>query len=121
MRRTAGKKTMIDTAIAISTDVGSRNADGGVRPRMRSRMIPPPTAVVTPRTQTPKMSICFFRPVIAPVSAKEIVPMISKIKISRSMLVTVFYVFLAERKLFSIVCPLLQTYPQNVVCPPSSR
>ena len=81
MRRTAGKKTIIDTAIAISTDVGSRNADGGVRPRMRSRMIPPPTAVVTPRTQTPKMSICFFRPVIAPVSAKEIVPMISKIKI----------------------------------------
>ena len=33
----------------------------------------------------------------APVSAKEIVPMISKINISRSIVVTVFYVFLAGR------------------------
>ena len=41
---------------------------------MISRMIPPPTAVVIARIFTPKISIFFWMPAIAPDNAKAMVP-----------------------------------------------
>jgi hypothetical protein len=39
--------------------------------------MPPPTAVVSPRIHTPKISMPFFMAVIAPETAKAITPSIS--------------------------------------------
>ena len=50
---------------------------GGMIPSMISRIIPPPTEVITPSTHTPKMSILLRIPAIAPEHAKAMVPMIS--------------------------------------------
>ena len=47
-------------------------------------MTPPPTAVVRPSITTPKMSMFFFTPVIAPEAANATVPMISSTSISVS-------------------------------------
>lgn len=68
----------METAIDVSAYPGDWNAAGGVIPRMRSRSIPPPTAVVMPRIATPKMSIFFDMATTAPETAKAIVPRISK-------------------------------------------
>ena len=46
---------------------------------MISRMIPPPTAVVIARIFTPKISIFYWMPAIAPDNAKAMVPIMSKI------------------------------------------
>ena len=53
---------------------GWRKALGGVIPKIRSRIIPPPTAVVSPKMHTPKISIRFFTPTSAPDRAKDTVP-----------------------------------------------
>ena len=49
---------------------------GGVMPSRMSRMMPPPTAVVTPRTITPSRSIFLCMAVNAPETAKATVPII---------------------------------------------
>lgn len=54
------------------------NIFGGVIPRTRSRMNPPPRAVTRPKTITPSMSIFFLHPSMAPEIAKAMVPMMSK-------------------------------------------
>ena len=51
---------------------------------MRSRMTPPPTAVVRPRMATPKTSMFFLMAVMAPEAAKATVPIISSTKMSVS-------------------------------------
>ena len=46
-----------------------------------SLITPPPTAVTSPSTATPKMSIFFENPTIAPEAAKAIVPnIVDKVK-----------------------------------------
>lgn len=54
-------------------------------PRMRSRVTPPPIAVTTPRIMTPKISMFFFSPVIAPETENATVPMISNAKMRMSI------------------------------------
>ena len=75
-RRTHGKKRITETAMATITASGSRKASGGVMPSRMSRMMPPPTAVVTPRTITPSRSIFLCMAVNAPETAKATVPII---------------------------------------------
>lgn len=58
----------------------SINAFGGKIPRIISRKIPPPTAVVIPKIITPKRSISFFIAVREPEIAKAIVPVNSVIR-----------------------------------------
>ena len=84
-RRTTGENTNSDVTMDISTYLGSRKVAGGVSPSSRSRKMPPPTAVVTPSTHTPKISIFFFSPVIAPERANDTVPTISRIRMNSSM------------------------------------
>ena len=48
-------------------------------------MTPPPIAVMTPSIITPKISMFFFSPVIAPETENATVPMISKTKIRISI------------------------------------
>ena len=67
--------------------VGSRKAMGGVRPRIRSRITPPPVAVVRPKMHMPKMSMFLRSPIMAPEAAKATVPMRLTIKIKVSMVV----------------------------------
>ena len=57
---------------------GSWKVRGGVCPRIRSRITPPPTAVVRPRMMTPNTSMFFFTAVIAPEAEKASVPIISR-------------------------------------------
>ena len=67
---------------------GRTKAAGGIRPRMTSRIIPPPVAVTVPRTMTPKTSDRFRRPTNAPEIEKAMVPITSQMKIIESMLYT---------------------------------
>jgi hypothetical protein len=69
--------TRIDTATATRAKEGLRKVTGGVLPRTRSRITPPPTAVTSPRMATPKISIFRPRPTMAPETAKATVPTIS--------------------------------------------
>ena len=54
-------------------------AVGGVMPQSTSRIIPPPTPVMTASTVMPNMSIRRYRPTTAPEKAKATMPRISKI------------------------------------------
>ena len=45
-------------------------------------MIPPPTAVVTARTTTPRISMDFFMARIAPEKAKAMTPRVSKTRMT---------------------------------------
>ena len=74
----AGRKTMIAVTIANVAYIGFRKVLGGVIPRIRSRITPPPTAVVRPRITTPRISIFFLRPVIAPETENATVPISSR-------------------------------------------
>ena len=65
--------------MAISASSGSVSAAGGVRPRIVSRRIPPPTVVSMPVMLTPKRSSPLRMPSIAPEMAKATVPMSSNI------------------------------------------
>ena len=56
-----------------------RNASGGTDPIIRSRMIPPATAVTKASTNTPKISIRFCTASIAPLMAKAAVPAKSRL------------------------------------------
>ena len=60
--------------MAIRAVDGLTSAVGGVIPRIRSRITPPPIDVVIPSTQAPKMSISFFMAVSDPERANDIVP-----------------------------------------------
>ena len=73
---------MSDTASASRAYTGLWNVLGGVSPRITSRITPPPTAVVSPRMNTPKMSMPFFTPSTAPETAKAAVPISSSTKMS---------------------------------------
>ena len=70
---------MSPTAIAVTVNAGSRNAAGGTTLMMRSRKMPPPTAVVMARTATPRISIFFLMPTEAPETANAMVPMSSNV------------------------------------------
>ena len=63
--------------VATKAYTGFVNTLGGIIPSTISRIIPPPTAVTTPSTLTPKMSIFRSTPTIAPEAAKATVPAIS--------------------------------------------
>ena len=69
----------------VSTDTsaytGFVNTAGGMTPSTTSLIMPPPTAVATPRTLTPKISILRSTPPIAPEAANAIVPAISIINV----------------------------------------
>ena len=60
--------------------------EGGMTPIMTSLIIPPPIAVVRPKTMTPSRSICFFIANAEPDTAKAIVPNISIAKINKLFL-----------------------------------
>ena len=64
---------------AAITYVGSVRAFGTL-PSIISLTIPPPTAVNTPSTHTPNISIFRFIPTIAPEAEKATVPISSAIK-----------------------------------------
>ena len=78
-------KSIVEVKIEKRIYTGWEKAAGGVTPNMISRIIPPPTAVVAPRTFTPKISIFFSMAVMAPEEAKAIVPMISRKNINVSI------------------------------------
>ena len=65
-----------------SAYTGFLNTAGGITPRTISLIIPPPTAVATPRTLTPKISILRSTPTIAPEAANATVPAISIINVA---------------------------------------
>ena len=56
----------------------SRNMTGGSLPSSTSRIAPPPHAVTRPKMHTPKKSMRFFIPTMAPEIANATVPIISK-------------------------------------------
>ena len=62
---------------ATDTYIGFTNKVGGWMPMIRSRSIPPPTAVVTPNTIIPNKSKCFRMATMPPEQAKAAVPIIS--------------------------------------------
>ena len=76
--RRAIKNTAALAAMASMAYIGCWKVRGGVSPSMRSRIIPPPTAVVRPRMMTPKMSMSRRTPTNAPDTAKAAVPIISR-------------------------------------------
>ena len=62
---------------------------------MRSLIIPPPVAVKMARILTPKMSIFFLTPAMAPDTAKAMVPMMSVMRMKSSVvsIEAIIYVF----------------------------
>lgn len=71
-------KTKIEKIVDIIALVEFWNIFGGVIPRTKSLINPPPRAVTRPSTITPSMSIFFLQPSMAPEIAKAIVPIMSK-------------------------------------------
>ena len=59
--------------------MGWTMAEGGVMPQSTSRIMPPPTPVITASTVIPNMSMRLARPTTVPEKAKAMVPSISKI------------------------------------------
>lgn len=84
------KKISADASAATNAYTGFRKVFGGVIPNRISRIIPPPTAVQTPRTKTPKMSIRLCTAITAPDKANATVPTISTKKtiVSASSILT---------------------------------
>ena len=80
------KKITIAEQTAIIRYSGCCSACGGVLPSSRSRIIPPPTAVVAPSIATPRISIRFSMPTSAPDMANAIVPIISSISVTVSVI-----------------------------------
>jgi hypothetical protein len=71
---------IIEAIIEIIIKNGDFNAEGGVAPKSKSRKIPPPTAVITDITSTPKTSNLWLIPTTVPEMANATVPKISKNK-----------------------------------------
>ena len=78
-------KTTRVVAMANIKYIGYLKVVGGLIPKIKSLIIPPPTAVVIPRKATPKRSICFWQAVTAPDMAKAMVATISNIKIASNI------------------------------------
>ena len=76
---------MFAAIAAMMTKKGFLNAIGGVEPVTRSLMMPPPVAVKSAKMLTPKISIFFLIPAMAPDTAKATVPMMSVIKMKSSV------------------------------------
>ena len=74
-------------------------------PKIKSRIIPPPIAVVIPSTHAPKISISFFIAVSAPDIENAITPIVSKIKKTRFMNVVKFLSLLISNKVTFQVPP----------------
>ena len=95
-------KVMFAEIAAMITKKGFLNAIGGVVPMTRSRMMPPPVAVKRARILTPKISIFFLIPAMAPDTAKATVPMMSVIKMKSPVSIgVIIYVF--DRN----ICPFI--------------
>mgnify|MGYP003297585194 CR=1 FL=1 len=70
------RKTKIETAIATIGKTGLTKINGGVIPRIKSRITPPPIAVTTPRITTPKISSFFSIATKEPETANATTPII---------------------------------------------
>ena len=92
-------KVMLAATAAIITKNGFVKAAGGVVPVTRSLMMPPPVAVRSARILTPKMSIFFLMPAMAPDTAKATVPMISITNMKSSVFIAdIIYVFAGNNR-----------------------
>ena len=99
---------MFAAIAAMITKKGFLNAAGGVEPMTRSRMMPPPVAVRSARILTPKMSIFFLIPAMAPDTAKATVPMMSVIKMKSPVSIeAIIYVFIRNNSY------LFDSYPYS--------
>ena len=75
------------TNTARRTDVPFWKMAGGVALMITSRVKPPPSAAITERILTPKMSIPLFIASIAPEAAKATIPINPKIVINDSVII----------------------------------